>query len=223
MVAGAVFGRRSVASLVRELGRNPALLAVCGFDPLPRQSRPRRAVERVEGVSRVVWSPPPRRDSVLSFEFEQHFIRGLSRMRTRVGLALSVMMALALGQVRAGHPERMRSLYGPVPPAFAGAGSGPTPADRPVALKSSRSGPAGQSLPPRKRGGRLVRAARTGAFCPSMNARGGALRPSSGAFAPRGAASRVPVAAGRHGPPARKPYSAHASRRRALDTGGHDR
>lgn len=33
----------------RELGRNPALLAVCGFDPRPRQSRPRRVVERVEG------------------------------------------------------------------------------------------------------------------------------------------------------------------------------
>ena len=49
-----------------------------------------------------------------SFEFEQHFIRGLSRMCTRVGLALSIM-ALALGQVRAGRLERMRSLYGPVP------------------------------------------------------------------------------------------------------------
>ena len=55
-----------------------------------------------------------------SFEFEQHFIRGLSRMRTRVGLALSVMMALALGQVRAGRPGRMRSLYGPVPWADTG-------------------------------------------------------------------------------------------------------
>ena len=42
-------------------------------------------------------------------------------MRTRVGLALSVMMALAFGQARAGRPERMRSLYGPVPSAFAGA------------------------------------------------------------------------------------------------------
>ncbi len=55
-----------------------------------------------------------------SFEFEPHFVRGLSRMRTRVGLALAVMMALALGQVRAGRPERMRSLYGPVPWADTG-------------------------------------------------------------------------------------------------------
>ena len=55
-----------------------------------------------------------------SFEFEQYFVRGLSRMRSRVGLALAVMMALALGQVCAGRPERMRSLYGPVPWADTG-------------------------------------------------------------------------------------------------------
>ena len=36
-------------------------------------------------------------------------------MKARVGLALAVMMALALGQVRAGHAGRMRSLVGAVP------------------------------------------------------------------------------------------------------------
>ena len=35
-------------------------------------------------------------------------------MKTRVGLALAVMMALALAQVRAGHAERLRSLVGAV-------------------------------------------------------------------------------------------------------------
>ena len=50
-----------------------------------------------------------------SFNFETHYIRGLAKMKTRVGLALAVMMALALGQVRAGHAERMRSLVGEVP------------------------------------------------------------------------------------------------------------
>ena len=49
-----------------------------------------------------------------SFNFETHYIRGLARMKTRVGLALAVMMALALGQARAGHAERMRSLVGKV-------------------------------------------------------------------------------------------------------------
>lgn len=47
------------------------------------------------------------------FGFERHFVRGRTRMKTRLGLALAVMMALALGAVRAGRPERMRSLVDP--------------------------------------------------------------------------------------------------------------
>ena len=54
------------------------------------------------------------------FEFEQHFIRDIARMRTRVGVALAVMMALALGHVRAGRPESMRSLFAAVPFADTG-------------------------------------------------------------------------------------------------------
>ena len=50
-----------------------------------------------------------------SFNFETHYIRGLARMKTRTGLALAVMMAIALGQARAGRAERMRSLVGAVP------------------------------------------------------------------------------------------------------------
>ncbi|MCY4343057.1 MAG: transposase [Gammaproteobacteria bacterium] len=42
LVAGVVFGHVSSASLLRELGRNPTLLAACGFDPLGCQSLPRR-------------------------------------------------------------------------------------------------------------------------------------------------------------------------------------
>lgn len=44
-----------------------------------------------------------------SFGFESHFIRGKSKMQTRVGLALAVMMAMALGHVEAGRHEQMRS------------------------------------------------------------------------------------------------------------------
>ena len=36
-------------------------------------------------------------------------------MKTRVGLALAIMMALALGHVKEGRPGRMRSLVGEVP------------------------------------------------------------------------------------------------------------
>jgi len=48
-----------------------------------------------------------------SFGFENHFIRGQGKMRTRVGLALAVMMAMALGRVKTGRLEQMRSLVQP--------------------------------------------------------------------------------------------------------------
>ncbi len=50
-----------------------------------------------------------------SFGFENHYIRGLSKMKTRTGLALAVMMAMALGHVKAGRKEQMRSLVRPIP------------------------------------------------------------------------------------------------------------
>jgi len=36
-------------------------------------------------------------------------------MKTRTGLALAVMMAMALGHVKAGREEQMRSLVQPIP------------------------------------------------------------------------------------------------------------
>jgi hypothetical protein len=45
-----------------------------------------------------------------SFGFERHFIRGKAKMTMRAGLALAVMMALAVGHIRVGRPECMRSL-----------------------------------------------------------------------------------------------------------------
>ena len=51
-----------------------------------------------------------------SFGFELHFIRGKAKMMTHVGLALAVMMALAVGHINAGRPEQMRSLVRPIAP-----------------------------------------------------------------------------------------------------------
>ena len=42
LLAGIVFQHASIQSLLRELGRNPALLELCGFDPLPFQGVPAR-------------------------------------------------------------------------------------------------------------------------------------------------------------------------------------
>ena len=75
------------------------------FTPVPRPSykweklyNKRTSVERVN--SRID----------VSFGFERHYIRGLKKMRLRCGLALSVMLAIALGRLCQEYPELMRSL-----------------------------------------------------------------------------------------------------------------
>jgi hypothetical protein len=49
------------------------------------------------------------------FGFEQHFIRGITKTTTRVGLAIAVIMAMALGHVQQGRPAQMRSSVQPIP------------------------------------------------------------------------------------------------------------
>ena len=63
-----------------------------------RQSRKRSAVERVHSRLDV------------SFGFENHFIRGLAKMRLRVDLALIVMLTMALGRIKEKQKEKLRSL-----------------------------------------------------------------------------------------------------------------
>jgi len=77
------------------------------FTPLARDSKTwareykhRTAVERVNG----------RFDG--SYGFERHYIRGLNKMQVRAGLALLVMLGMAVGWIEAGHRERLRSLVG---------------------------------------------------------------------------------------------------------------
>jgi hypothetical protein len=41
-------------------------------------------------------------------------------MQTRVGLALALMMAMALGHIKQGRPQQMRSLVQPIPVADTG-------------------------------------------------------------------------------------------------------
>jgi hypothetical protein len=75
------------------------------FTPLARSSyrwkqlyKKRTAVERVNSRLDV------------SFCFEQHFIRGQQKMTLRMGLALVVMLAMALGRVKEKQKDRLRSL-----------------------------------------------------------------------------------------------------------------
>jgi hypothetical protein len=50
-----------------------------------------------------------------SFVFDHHYIRGLKKMKVRMGLALVIMLAVAYGSIKAGANERMRSLVGRTP------------------------------------------------------------------------------------------------------------
>jgi hypothetical protein len=75
------------------------------FTPLARSSyqwktqyKKRTAVERVNSRLDV------------SFGFEHHFFRGLKKMRLRVGLALAVMLAMALGRAKEKRLDMLRSL-----------------------------------------------------------------------------------------------------------------
>ena len=63
-----------------------------------REYKHRSAIERVN--SRIAGA----------FGFERHFIRGMRKMRARTGLALVVMLAVAVGRIRANQSDRIRSL-----------------------------------------------------------------------------------------------------------------
>jgi len=79
------------------------------FTPIARHTAKwKTAYARRSSVERV----NSRLDCVLGFE--QHTIRGLKKMTTRVSLALIVLLAMALGRVMADQAELMRSLTAPV-------------------------------------------------------------------------------------------------------------
>ena len=58
VLAGIVFQHASIESLIRELSRNPSLLAACGFDPTPVTKQPEASLQRDEqtGKMKVIYS-----------------------------------------------------------------------------------------------------------------------------------------------------------------------
>jgi hypothetical protein len=63
-----------------------------------REDKRRAGVERVNSRLDV------------NLGLEKHFIRGLRKMESRVGLTLCVMLAMAVGRIKEGQQELMRSL-----------------------------------------------------------------------------------------------------------------
>ncbi|KYO67035.1 hypothetical protein ATZ99_08530 [Thermovenabulum gondwanense] len=49
-----------------------------------------------------------------SFGFEKHYIRGKKKMEIKCGIALCIMLAMALGRIKEKQAEEMRSLIKPV-------------------------------------------------------------------------------------------------------------
>jgi hypothetical protein len=80
------------------------------FVPTPHGSPSwQRSFNRRSAVERINFSLDRH------FGFGQHFIRGIAKMTTRVGLAIAMMMAMALGHIQQGRPAQMRSLVQPIP------------------------------------------------------------------------------------------------------------
>ncbi|MBI5527694.1 MAG: transposase [Deltaproteobacteria bacterium] len=79
------------------------------FTPIPRHTlRWEKEYDLRTSVERV----NSRLDRVLGFEL--HTTRGIAKMKLRVTLALVVVLAMALGRIRVGQKEKMRSMVAPV-------------------------------------------------------------------------------------------------------------
>ena len=80
-----------------------------GFTPVPWGSPSwKRGYNRRSAMERIY----SRVDN--AYRMEKHYVRGLRQMHLRLGLATVVMMATALGHLRAERQDRMRSLVAPV-------------------------------------------------------------------------------------------------------------
>ena len=99
LVAGVVFQHASIESLLRELGRNPGLLSVCGFNPLPRQAKPRRAVRAGPGTGAaavVEWPAPARSPVPRAWNFTR-FLEAVEAVESETGAVTGMIDALREG------------------------------------------------------------------------------------------------------------------------------
>ena len=95
LIAGIVFQHASIQSLLRELGRNAALLDLCGFYPLPFQGAPvTELCERTEGRRCAVTHPAPVRDTVPSHWNFSRFLGCLIRLEDERGLVSGMIGSL---------------------------------------------------------------------------------------------------------------------------------
>ena len=111
LLAGIVFQHRSIESLLRELRRNPALLELCGFDPLPRQGKPKAALERhpETGQTRIIHAARPVHDAVPSHWNFYRFLGNVIELQEQHGLIDALIQRLR-EQLMAALPDLGRHL-----------------------------------------------------------------------------------------------------------------
>ncbi len=92
LIAGVVFKHASVALLPRELSRNPALLDLCGFHPVPRKARRRYEQDPETGMIHI--TEPREHSSVSSGYNMSRFLVCLIRLEEGEGLLSGMVVAL---------------------------------------------------------------------------------------------------------------------------------
>ena len=94
LLAGVVFQHESIESLLRELRRNPALLTLCEFDPIPLQSPPKKVLERVNDVLRVNFINQPLRSTIPDSHNFSRFLKLVVKMEQKQGLIAAMIPTL---------------------------------------------------------------------------------------------------------------------------------
>ncbi len=97
VLAGVVFQHPSIEALIRELGRNPALLQACGFAVLPIQKKPLARIVRdpATGRTTVAYSDPqePRYAVPSGWNFSR-FLANVIELEETLGMATEMIATL---------------------------------------------------------------------------------------------------------------------------------
>ena len=95
LIAGVVFQHASIQSLLRELGRNPALLELCGFEALPFQGAPLTELRAgTQGPPCAVTHPARVRSTVPSHWNFSRFLTGVVQLEDKQGLVSAMIESL---------------------------------------------------------------------------------------------------------------------------------
>ena len=96
VIAGIVFQHRSIEGLVREMHRNPALLHICGFAALPRQSKHNRTVRQNphSGKAEVISIPQKPVDTIPNCWNFYRFLGNLIALEEEQGLVGEMIKSL---------------------------------------------------------------------------------------------------------------------------------